>query len=279
MGYPPRKFAINAATRYNTDMSAKVIAIANQKGGVGKTTSTINIARALHERGQRVLAIDCDPQSSLSIVCGVNDRRVRDLEQAGRTMYHGLVKNTPLADLIIKGELDVIPASIRLANAEQELISPFGAATILRQKIAPLRELYDAIVIDCPPTLSLLTVNALTAADFVVIPVKTDFLSIMGVPLLMETIENVRNRANSNLVLVGILPTMFLATASHDAALLTELRELAAHSKITVFDPVYRATAFDKANASGKSTLELYPDTKGVDQYRVVADKIMTYGT
>jgi chromosome partitioning protein len=258
-------------------MTAKVVAVANQKGGVGKTTSTLNIAHALHERGLRVLAIDCDPQSSLSIVCGVDDLRLRDLEQAGRTLYHGLVKTVPLVELIIKGDLDVIPASIRLANAEQELNSPFGAATILREKIAPLRALYDIILIDCPPTLSLLTVNALTAADYVLIPVKTDFLSIMGVPLLLETIENVRNRANSRLTLIGILPTMFLTTANHDAALLSELRELAEQQHITVFDPVSRATAFDKANASGKSALEMYPTTRGVDQYRVVADKIISY--
>lgn len=256
---------------------SKVIAIANQKGGVGKTTSTINVARALHEKGLRVLAIDCDPQSSLSIVCGVDDRRLRDLEQSGRTLYHGLVKSIPLADLIIKGELDVIPASIRLASAEQELNSPFGAANILREKLLPLRDLYDMILIDCPPTLSLLTINALTASDFVVIPVKTDFLSIMGVPLLLETIENVRNRANSKLKLIGILPTMFVTTANHDSALLSELRELAAQQNIMVFDPVSRATAFDKANASGKSTLELYPATRGVDQYRVVAEKIISY--
>ena len=258
-------------------MTAKVVAVANQKGGVGKTTSTLNIARALHERGQRVLAIDCDPQSSLSIVCGVDDRRLRDLEQSGRTLYHGLVKTVPLAELVIKGEPDVIPASIRLANAEQELNSPFGSATILREKITPLRELYDVILIDCPPTLSFLTVNALTAADCVVIPVKTDFLSIMGVPLLLETIENVRNRANSRLTLIGILPTMFLKTANHDTALLGELRELATQQDITVFEPVFRATAFDKANASGRSALELFPTTRGVDQYRLVADKIIHY--
>ena len=258
-------------------MTAKIVAVANQKGGVGKTTSTLNIARALHEKGQHVLAIDCDPQSSLSIVCGVDDRRLRDLERSGRTLYHGLVKSIPLSELIISGEPDVIPASIRLANAEQELNSPFGSATILREKMIPLRELYDVILIDCPPTLSLLTVNALTAADYVIIPVKTDFLSIMGVPLLLETIENVRNRANHRLTLIGILPTMFFTTANHDTALLAELRELSTQQNITVFDPVSRATAFDKANASGKSALELFPATKGVDQYRLIADKIISY--
>jgi chromosome partitioning protein len=159
------------------------------------------------------------------------------------------------------------------------LTSPFGAATVLRDKLAPLRELYDAIVIDCPPTLSLLTVNALSAADYIVVPCKTDYLSIMGVPLLLDTIENVRSRVNSKLTLVGILPTMFLKTASHDNALLAELREVAEAQHITVFDPVSRATAFDKANAEGKSTLELYPETKGIEQYRIVADKIIAYAS
>ena len=260
-------------------MSTKIIAIANQKGGVGKTTSTVNIARALIDAGASVLMIDCDPQSSLSIVYGVDPLRLRELEKAGKTLYYGLVKDTPLADLVIEGTPALIPTSIRLANAETELVSPFGTATVLRDRVAPLRDKYDVILIDCPPQLSLLTVNALAAADGVLIPCKTDYLSIMGISLLLETIENTRRRANPHLRTIGILPTMFNARALHDAEALQELRNAVASVGIEVFEPVNRSTAFDKANVESKTALELFPNTPGVEQYRLVANRILTHVT
>lgn len=164
------------------------------------------IARALIDAGASALMIDCDPQSSLSIVHGVNPLKFRELERTGKTLYYGLVQDTPLADLVIEGSPALIPTSIRLANAETELVSPFGTATVLKDRIAPLREQYDVILIDCPPQLSLLTVNALAASDAVLIPCKTDYLSIMGIPLLLESIENTRRRANPRLRVIGILP-------------------------------------------------------------------------
>ena len=260
-------------------MSSKVIAIANQKGGVGKTTSTMNIARALIDTGASVLMIDGDPQSSLSIVHGVDPLKIRELETAGKTLYYGLVKETPLADLVIEGSPALIPASIRLANAETELASPFGTATILRNRLAPLRERFDVILIDCPPQLSLLTINALTASDAVVIPCKTDYLSIMGIALLLETIENTRRRANPRLKTIGILPTMFNARALHDNEALHLLRDSVASAGIEVFDPVNRSTAFDKANVESKTALELFPHTPGVEQYRLVANRILQHAT
>ena len=120
-------------------MQATIISVANQKGGVGKTTSTVNLARALVEAGKRVLVIDSDPQSSLSIVHGLDPRRLRELDATGKTFYYGLVKDVPLDALIIDGAPSLIPASIRLANAETELVSPFGVATVLKEKIASLR--------------------------------------------------------------------------------------------------------------------------------------------
>jgi chromosome partitioning protein len=231
-----------------------------------------------------VLIIDSDPQSSLSIVWGIDPQRMRELDSAGLTYYFGLVKNKPLADLVIAGRNTengtggapaLIPASIRLANAETELASPFGTATILKEKLDALREMFDVILIDCPPTLSLLTVNALTAADAVLIPVKTDFISVMGLTLLLDTVENVKRRANPTLEVLGILPTLFNASASHDAEVLLELKASVAHRQIQVFDPVHRSTAFDKANVESKSALELFPHIKGIDQYKTVAQKII----
>ena len=270
---------LNITPNTNTPQrQAAIIAIANQKGGVAKTTSTINLATALTQAGCKVLVIDSDPQSSLSIVWGINPRRMQELDSAGLTYYFGLVKNKPLIDLVLTGSNNtpaLIPASIRLANAETELTSPFGTATILKEKLAPLRDLFDVILIDCPPTLSLLTVNALTASDAVLIPVKTDFISVMGLTLLLDTVENVQRRANPTLEVLGILPTLFNASASHDAEVLLELKASVSHKHIQVFEPVHRSTAFDKANVESKSALELFPNTKGIDQYKAVAQKII----
>lgn len=258
-------------------MTAHILSIANQKGGVGKTTSTMNLAHALVSCGQRVLMIDGDPQSSLSIVHGIDPRQLRELDAQGKTLYHGLVKDAPLEQLVIAGNPALIPASIRLANAETELVSPFGVATILKEKIQALREHYDYIIIDCSPTLSLLTVSALTASSTVLIPCKTDYLSIMGIPLLIDTIENVRRRANPSLKIIGILPTLFNARAGHDAEALQELKNSVAAKNITTFDPIHRSTNFDKANVEAKSALELFPDTAGIQQYKVVANTIIQH--
>lgn len=256
-------------------MPAIIVAVANQKGGVGKTTSTINLARALIELDKRVLVIDCDPQCSLSVAVGVDPKALHRLEEQGRTLYFGLVKDAPMKDLVLPGEPAVIPAGTRLASADTEIVSPFGVATILKEKIEPLRADFDVILIDCQPSLSILTVNALTAADAVVIPVKSDYLSIMGVPLLIETIENVRRRANPGLTVIGILPTLFNARANHDAEMVKELQAAVSHKHIHVFPPVNRSTAYDNANAAGKSVVELFPDTPGVEQYRAVATRIL----
>lgn len=256
---------------------ARVTAIANQKGGVGKTTSTVNLAYALTRSGARVLAVDIDPQSSLSISLGLDPRTIRELEETQRTLYYSLVKGVPLPDLILARNPGLIPASIRLANAEAELLSPYGAATALRDCLAPVRPRYDHILLDCPPTLSLLTVNALSAADEVLVPVKTDYLSMMGIPLLLDTIENVRRRANPELAILGILPTMYNVRNVHDQEVLGELRQIVSGRNIPIFEPINRSTGFDKAPVEGKSTLELYPNTPGVAHYATIASTILSH--
>jgi chromosome partitioning protein len=252
----------------------KVIALANQKGGVAKTTSTINLGYALTERGKSVLMIDSDPQSSLTIYAGQDPKALED-KQA--TLYYGFMKDKRLEELIIPSKPSLIPSSIRLANAEPELVQEWDSASVLKTKLAPLLGMFDYILIDCPPTLTLLTVNALAAANLVLIPVKTDYLSIMGIPLLLQTVERIQTKANPSLKILGVLPTLFVERNNHDNECLTEIRN-SLEPKIRVFEPIKRSTAFDKSAAEARPTLEFLPNTPGVQNYYQLADDIIAYG-
>jgi chromosome partitioning protein len=252
----------------------KVIALANQKGGVAKTTSTINLGYALTERGKSVLMIDSDPQSSLTIYAGQDPKALED-KQA--TLYYGFMKDKRLEELIIPSKPSLIPSSIRLANAEPELVQEWDSASVLKTKLAPILGMFDYILIDCPPTLTLLTVNALAAANLVLIPVKTDYLSIMGIPLLLQTVERIQTKANPSLKILGVLPTMFVERNNHDNECLTEIRN-SLEPEIRVFEPIKRSTAFDKSAAEARPTLKFLPNTPGVQNYYQLADDIIAYG-
>ena len=252
-----------------------IIAIANQKGGVAKTTTCLNLGHALSERGRRVLLVDLDPQASLTISLGVD---VRNLTS---TIYDVLL--TTNADLSIKGIIQatgikgvsLAPASIDLSKAEMDLFSEMNRERALKDALKPVESAYDYILIDCPPSLGLLTTNALAAADAVLIPLQSDYLAMRGAELLLATIEKVRRKLNPKLELLGVLATMHDARTSHSRDVLKEVR--AAFGDQT-FDAVIPYSVSAKESVvSGKSILQYDGKSKLARSYRALADEILAY--
>lgn len=253
---------------------SRTLAIVNQKGGTAKTTTTVNLAFALAGLGQRVLAVDVDPQASLTFYFG-QDERVLDRER--RTLYHALLGDRPMAEIVVEGgegQPSLVPSSITLAKADAELVAEPGAPWVLKEKLQAVQERFDFVLLDCPPTLTLLTVNALSAADAVLIPVKTDLLSTLGIPQLLETISKVQRRANTRLRIAGILPTLFNPQYAHDVEVLDEIRATFGRS-IPVFEPVRRSTAFDRAASQSRPTVVASPQSAGALAYRQLAEALL----
>ncbi|HIC88885.1 MAG TPA: ParA family protein [Anaerolineae bacterium] len=247
-----------------------VIAVANQKGGVGKTTTAINLGAALAEKGKRTLLVDLDPQGALSNGLGIPSHAL------DRTVYHVLVNsNLPVAAVIhrIRPSLDVIPSNVHLAAAEVELISmadrEFRLATALKGTV----EQYDYTLIDCGPSLGLLTVNALTAADAVLIPLQCEYLALRGVGMLLDTIGKVKARLNPKLRLLGILGTMYNSRTVHAREVMEEVRQMFGPR---VFKTVVRASIrFAEAPAAHLPILDYAPNHPGALAYRALAEEII----
>lgn len=254
-----------------------IIAIANQKGGVGKTTTAVNLSYALINRGKTVLAIDADPQASLTTYLGQDPDQLEDEE---RTLYFALVEGRPLSSLVIDGSPALIPSGIRLASAEPELIGNLLASpqNVLRTRLKELRNRYDYILIDCTPSLGLLTINALVAADKVIIPSETEYLASKGIRLLLNTIDKIQSGLNPDLEVLGVLPTKYNQRYTHDQAVLSGVQSGMADRGVRVFEPIARSTAFSKASIEGKAALVATPDAPGVESYYKLADEIITYG-
>jgi chromosome partitioning protein len=211
--------------RHGSEPSAtrlgRVTALVNQKGGVGKTTTTFNLGVALRRRGRRVLLVDLDPQGALSVSAGVS------LASLNVSIYQALLDDQVDPGTIVQptvSGVDIMPATIDLAAAEIELVSMMQREYVLRDVLAHQRERYDHILIDCPPSLGLLTINALAAADQVLIPLQCEFLATRGLTLLLRTLTKVQAKLNPNLRIAGILPTMFDGRTTHAKEILEELR-------------------------------------------------------
>jgi chromosome partitioning protein len=246
---------------------ASVIAFANQKGGVAKTTSTLNLAVALSEQGKRVLTVDLDPQGNLTMSQGLNPDTIE------RSMYDVLVHRLPLEQVIHKGEIDLAVSSIDLAGAELALASMIGRERALERALATHKGSYDYVLIDTPPSLGLLTINALVASDGVIVPVQCEYLSLRGLVQLENTLSMIRENLNPRVAIQGILPTMFDGRTLHAREAVEILQE---NFGDLVFKTRIRKTVrYAEAPVKGLSVLKYEPQGSAAQAYRELAKEVM----
>jgi chromosome partitioning protein len=250
---------------------ARVLAVCNQKGGVGKTTSTINLGAALAEYGRRVLLVDFDPQGALSVGLGVQP------QQLDVTIYNVLMeRSAAIEDTVLRtcvDDMDLLPSNIDLSAAEVQLVAEVGREQALARTLKPVLDHYDYILVDCQPSLGLLTVNALAAADSVIIPLECEFFSLRGVALLIDTIEKVRERLNPKLDITGILATMYDPRTLHSREVMARVVE--AFGDI-VFDTVINRTVrFPETTVAGEPITRWAPRSAGAKAYRSLAREVI----
>jgi chromosome partitioning protein len=253
----------------------RILAIANQKGGVGKTTSAVNIAAALAEAGQRVLAIDLDPQGHLTINMGC--RRPDDLELS---VYNLLTDaQVGVRDIRLHADemnVDFLPANIELSGAELQLVTEFGRESVLHDKLEAVDTDYDFVVIDCPPSLGLLCINALVCATEVIIPLQCEYFGMKGMQQLQRTIDRVKAKLNPELKIAGILPTIYKARTLHSQEVLDLVRERYGHQ---VYDlQVDASIRFAECPLAGQSILQYASESPGAATYRQLAKLIIEAG-
>ena len=259
---------------------AKIIAVANQKGGTGKTTTALNLGAALAEQGKRVLLVDFDPQGALTLAHGI------DPDGLETTIYDALINpSMTLASVLIttEGGPDLAPTNLDLSGAEVELLSEIGREMYLADKLRAVQDLYDVIIIDCPPTLGLLTINALAAADEVLIPVQTEYFALKAIRQLMGIIRKVQAKANPKLRIGGVLPTMYQTGTRHSQEVVAELEEAfkgqvysVAIKKTVKFPDSVIVTQEDFLEPpQSRSMLRFEPRSEHAEAYRTLAREVL----
>ncbi|MFC8190258.1 ParA family protein [Cellulomonas sp. NPDC057328] len=253
---------------------ARVIAMCNQKGGVGKTTTTINLAAALAEYGRRVLIVDFDPQGAASVGLGISphelDRTVYNLLMERDADIHAMIRPTSVDGL------DLLPANIDLSAAEVQLVGEVARESVLSRVLRPVLDDYDVVLVDCQPSLGLLTVNALTAAHGVLIPLECEFFALRGVALLVETIEKVRDRLNPRLEVDGILATMYDARTLHAREVVARVHE--AFGGTLLHTVIGRTVKFPDATVAAEPITVYAPTHAGATAYRQLARELVARG-
>ena len=255
-----------------------IICIANQKGGVGKTTTAVALAQGLSEQGKRVLLIDWDPQASLTVSLGINPDHLKltvynvlssTIRNNGSVSIHDATMPTS------NPGVDLVPANIELSQAQLDLAGALTRELMLKEMLQPVQKEYDFILVDCLPSLGLLTINALSAADKVIIPLQADFLAMKGLALLLSTIIRVQERINPSLEISGILFTMTNSRTLHSREVI-EVTKRAFGDKIRVFNAIIPTSVrFKEAPAAGMSILTYAPSSEGAEAYRLLTEEVL----
>ncbi|MBC7265463.1 MAG: AAA family ATPase [Anaerosomatales bacterium] len=250
---------------------ARVLAVVNQKGGVGKSTTAVNLAAALGDLGKRVLLVDLDPQGNATSGFGL------DKNQRQECVYNALLSGTPIENLIEPVAIEnvfAVPATIQLAGAEIELVSAFSRETKLKSVLSPVLDDFDFVFVDCPPSLGLLTVNALTAADGVIIPVQCEYYALEGLSKLLESFKLVKTHLNPGLEIFGVVMTMYDARTKLSQAVLEEVRDFFGDK---VFETVIpRSVRVSEAPSFGQPVTVFDPSGRGAEAYRSLAVEVLS---